>query len=147
LLTLVSDFFKSVNIWQSCKQQPDCLMHFLRLIAVCWPGIYTSAPESSTLTTRLPSHPVLGGWGLNIKLLFEIPKRHILARNHVSDVHLFCVDVEAGRPLGCRFFENRPPQKKIKIAKSTLAQRVREITHEQKRNPIFDLDKIRQDVW
>ena len=90
-------------------QLPDCLMHFLSLIAVCWPGIYTSAPESSTLATRLPSHPVVGGWGLNIKLLFEIPKRHILARNLVSDVHLFCVDVEAGRPLGCRFFENRPP--------------------------------------
>ena len=29
---------KSVNIWQSYKQERDCLVHFLRLIAVCWPG-------------------------------------------------------------------------------------------------------------
>jgi len=26
---------KSVNIWQ----ERDCLMHFLRLLAVCWPGV------------------------------------------------------------------------------------------------------------
>ena len=26
-------FFKSVNIWQSYKQERDCLMHFLRLLA------------------------------------------------------------------------------------------------------------------
>jgi len=30
--------FKSVNIWQSYKQECDCLVHFLRLLAVCWPG-------------------------------------------------------------------------------------------------------------
>jgi len=29
---------KSVNIWQSYKQDHGCLMHFLRLLAVCWPG-------------------------------------------------------------------------------------------------------------
>jgi len=28
-------FFKSVNIWQSYKQKRDCLVHFLRLLAVC----------------------------------------------------------------------------------------------------------------
>ena len=28
---------KSVNIWQSYKQESDCV-HFLRLLAVCWPG-------------------------------------------------------------------------------------------------------------
>jgi len=33
-------FFKSVNIWQSYKQEDDCLVHFLRLLAVCW----TDAP-------------------------------------------------------------------------------------------------------
>jgi len=28
----VSEFFsKSVNIWQSCKHERDCLMHFARL--------------------------------------------------------------------------------------------------------------------
>ena len=29
---------KSVNIWQSYKQKRGCLVHFLRLLAVCWPG-------------------------------------------------------------------------------------------------------------
>ena len=27
----VSEFFKSVNIWQSYEQQGDCLVHFVRL--------------------------------------------------------------------------------------------------------------------
>ena len=27
-----------MNIWQSYKQERDCLVHFLRLSAVCWPG-------------------------------------------------------------------------------------------------------------
>jgi len=27
-----------VNIWQSYKQKRGCLVHFLRLSAVCWPG-------------------------------------------------------------------------------------------------------------
>ena len=31
-------FFKSVNIWQSYKQKRDCLVHFFRLLVVCWPG-------------------------------------------------------------------------------------------------------------
>ena len=32
LLSLVSEIlFKSVNIWQSYKQQVGCLMHFVRL--------------------------------------------------------------------------------------------------------------------
>ena len=29
---------KSLNIWQSYKQERDCLVHFLSLLAVCWPG-------------------------------------------------------------------------------------------------------------
>ena len=29
---------KSVNIGQSYKQKRDCLVHFLRLLGVCWPG-------------------------------------------------------------------------------------------------------------
>jgi len=37
-LLSLSVFFKMVNIWQSCKQERDCLVHFLRLLAVCWPG-------------------------------------------------------------------------------------------------------------
>jgi len=30
--------FKMVNIWQSYKQELDCFVHFLRLLAVRWPG-------------------------------------------------------------------------------------------------------------
>jgi len=37
LSLLVKLFFKSANIWQSYKQERDCLVHFLRLLAVCWP--------------------------------------------------------------------------------------------------------------
>jgi len=29
----VSDFFKSVNIWQSYKQERDCIVHFLRRLS------------------------------------------------------------------------------------------------------------------
>ena len=38
LLSLPVNVFKSVNIWQSYKQNRDCLVHFLCLLAVCWPG-------------------------------------------------------------------------------------------------------------
>jgi len=38
LLSLTEFFFKSVNIWQSYKQERDCFVHFLRRSAVCWPG-------------------------------------------------------------------------------------------------------------
>ena len=31
-------FFKFVNIWQSYKQERDCFVHFLRLLAVRWPS-------------------------------------------------------------------------------------------------------------
>jgi len=37
LLSMSVNFFKLVNIWQSYEQECDCLMHFLRLLAVCWP--------------------------------------------------------------------------------------------------------------
>jgi len=36
LLSLrVKNVFKSVNIWQSYKQERDCLVHFFRLLAKC----------------------------------------------------------------------------------------------------------------
>ena len=44
LLSLWVKKIKSANIWQRCKQERDCLAHFLRLVAVCWPGAQ-SAPE------------------------------------------------------------------------------------------------------
>jgi len=33
---------KLVNIWQSYKQERDSLAHFLRLLAVCWPGLQSA---------------------------------------------------------------------------------------------------------
>ena len=39
LLSLsLKKIFKSVNIRQSYRQGRDCLVHFLRLLAVYWPG-------------------------------------------------------------------------------------------------------------
>jgi len=38
LLSLSVNLFKSANIWQSYKQEHDCLAHFLCLLVVCWPG-------------------------------------------------------------------------------------------------------------
>jgi len=47
LLSLwVNFFFKLVNIWQSYKQERDCFMHFLSLLAVCWPS--TQVHETTT---------------------------------------------------------------------------------------------------
>ena len=39
LLSLSVNFLlKSANIWQSYKKERDCLVHFLRVLAVRWPG-------------------------------------------------------------------------------------------------------------
>ena len=42
LLSLSVNLFKSANIWQSYKQEHDCLAHFLCLLVVCWPGAQSS---------------------------------------------------------------------------------------------------------
>ena len=43
LLSLwVKKKFKSVNIWQSYKQERECLVHFLHLLAVRWPGMQSA---------------------------------------------------------------------------------------------------------
>jgi len=42
LLPMKKKLLKLVNIWQSYKQERDCLVHFLRLLAVCWPGAQSS---------------------------------------------------------------------------------------------------------
>jgi len=38
LLSLLGKLLKSVNIWHSYGQNVDCVVHFLRLLAVWWPG-------------------------------------------------------------------------------------------------------------
>jgi len=50
---------KSVNIWQSYKQEHDCLVHFLRLLAVCWPSAGWVAGRASDLTCKKLSGGVL----------------------------------------------------------------------------------------
>jgi len=44
---------KSRNIWQSYKKRRDCFVHFLRLLAVCWP----SAPVHEIIKFLLPTLP------------------------------------------------------------------------------------------
>jgi len=39
LLSLSEKKLKPVNIWQSYRQEHDCFVHFLRLLAVRWPTI------------------------------------------------------------------------------------------------------------
>jgi len=47
LLSLsVKKMLKSMNIWQSYKQERDCFVHFLRRLALCWP----SAQVHETIT-------------------------------------------------------------------------------------------------
>jgi len=37
-LLLSEKILKLVNTWQSYKQELDCFVHFLHLLAVCWPS-------------------------------------------------------------------------------------------------------------
>ena len=55
LLSLWVNVFKSVNIWQSYKQERDCLVHFLRLLAVCWPGAQ-SAPDNHAVACNFAKY-------------------------------------------------------------------------------------------
>jgi len=44
---------KNRSFWQSCKQERDCFVHFLCLLAVCWPG----AQVHETITFLLVTLP------------------------------------------------------------------------------------------
>jgi len=55
LLSLWVIFFNSVNIWQSYLQERDCLVHFLRLWAVCWLSA-KSAWDNHVVTRTLSSY-------------------------------------------------------------------------------------------
>ena len=46
---------KSVIIWQTFKQKHDCLVHFLRLLAVCWPGAQ-SARDNHVLASNFAKY-------------------------------------------------------------------------------------------
>jgi len=47
-------FFKSVNIWQ----ERDCLVHFLCLLAVCWPGAQ-SARDNHALACNFAKYSLI----------------------------------------------------------------------------------------
>jgi len=42
LLGLLVNFFNPLIFWQSYKQERDCVVHFLRLLAAHWPGAQTA---------------------------------------------------------------------------------------------------------
>ena len=59
LLLSVCDFFTSVNIWQTYKQEHDCLVHFLGLLAVCCP-VDQSAWDNHAVTCNFAKYsPIL----------------------------------------------------------------------------------------
>jgi len=59
LLSLwVKTIFKSVNIWQSYKQERDCLIHFLRLLAVRWPSAQ-SARNNHVLACNFATYSLI----------------------------------------------------------------------------------------
>jgi len=43
----------SGNIWQNYKQERDCLVHFLHLLAVCWPSAQVHRKYLATLPCDL----------------------------------------------------------------------------------------------
>jgi len=47
---------KSVNIWQNYKQECDCLVHFLHLLAVWWAGVQ-SARDNHALACNFAKYP------------------------------------------------------------------------------------------
>jgi len=49
---------KSVNIWQSYKQERDYLVHFLHLLAVCWPGAQ-SARDNHVLSCNFVKYSLI----------------------------------------------------------------------------------------
>ena len=59
LLSLSVNFFKSVNIWQSYKQEGGCFVHVLRLLAMWWPGTQ-SAQDNHLLARKFAKYsPIL----------------------------------------------------------------------------------------
>ena len=47
LLSLPVKNILNRRIWRSYKQEHDCLVHFLRLSAVCWPGVQSARDNNA----------------------------------------------------------------------------------------------------
>jgi len=48
-------FFKSVNVWHCYRQKVNCVVHFLRLLAVWWPRAQ-SAPNNHLLACNFAKY-------------------------------------------------------------------------------------------
>jgi len=56
---------KLVNIWQSYKQERDCLIvHFLRLLAACWPGTLSSSDNHALACNFAKYSPIVRNFSL-----------------------------------------------------------------------------------
>jgi len=81
---------KSVNIWRSYKQERDCLMHFLRLLAVCWPDAQSAwdnhvlacnfAKCSPIFTARCYASAVIA-MGLCLSVRLSVRHKSVFYRN------------------------------------------------------------------
>ena len=49
---------KSVNICQSYKQKRGCLVHFVRLSAVCWPGAQSARDNQAVACNFAKYSPI-----------------------------------------------------------------------------------------
>ena len=59
LLSLWVKKLKSVNVWQSYKQKRDRLVHFLRLLAVCWLGAQSAWDNHALACNFAKYSPIL----------------------------------------------------------------------------------------
>ena len=59
MLSLRVNFFKSVNTWQSYKQEGRYLLHYLCLLEVRWPGTQ-GARHNHLLAGNTHTHPLNG---------------------------------------------------------------------------------------
>ena len=83
LLSLwVKIFFKSVTIWQSYKLERDCLVHFLRLLAVCRLSVQTA--RLFFCINRQYLQP-------NKTILIHFQQNHLHNKDPVSMVECQCI--------------------------------------------------------
>jgi len=59
LLSLRVKKIISLNIWQSYQQERDCLVHFLRLLAVSWPGAQDARDNYALACSFAKYSPIL----------------------------------------------------------------------------------------
>ena len=73
---------KSVNIWQSYKQERDRLVHFLRLQTVCWPGAQSAWDNHGLACNFAKYSPIL------IFFTYTLSSKSFLIRLLTTPPHL-----------------------------------------------------------